>query len=188
MLRSESDLIQCLAPIVTRPHDKEASAIRSRLDSIMVRIDDSNDAITRLSREFFDAARDPLNQVLPAITQLGEVLVQVSKADETKHRILIAKAKVLASSISTILQTLIGLGKAAIRSGDLMKERNEGLEDITSQAAQRITELTQIADGWLKSAVDLKAIRQAATCKPRKEVDGAWNGSRKPNGERIPSG
>ena len=131
----------------THPHNKEANAILSRLDIVMIGIDDSSDAITRLSREFFDAARDPLEQVLPAITQLSEVLVEVSKTIGTKRRILIAKAQLSAGFIVTTLQTPVDMGRGTIRSGEIRKGRNEELEDIASQYAQRITELIQVADG-----------------------------------------
>ena len=188
MYQSENELVRRLAVVSTGPYDKEANGIQSRLDTVMVRIDDFSDAVTQLSRDFHDAARDPLGQSTPRIIRLGEVVVQISNTSGEKRRTLTEKAQVSARSLSTTLQKVIDIGKATLRSGETMKAKNEELVDRVTQSLVRINELIEIADAWVKDAGALKDTRQAAAIRLQREIEQARDALRKPNGERLTAG
>ena len=181
---SEQELLDHLALVGSHPYEKEVNTILTHLDTLMVETNGFNDAVAQLSREFNNSARGTFNQAIPAIIQLGEVLIQIPQTtDGTNRRILIGEAKASGSFLSTTFQALVGLGETAIRSGELQKTKNEELQDRVALPLQRITELIQIAEVWVRSALELKTMKEDDASRYRREAEETRSLFRQPNEE-----
>ena len=173
MPRSEKELLEYLARVGKHPHEKEVNEILSCLATFMVRINDFSNILTQLSNEFHGAIHVSFGQAIPAIVQLGELLIHIPQTSGPDRHILVAKAKVSGNFISTTFQSIVDFGEVTIQSAELHKTHHAELQERVKQSSQKIAEWTQIAQGRVRSAIELKTMEEDAASKYRLEAQEA---------------